>query len=412
MAYKVTENKREAYEQVRGLIDLFKEQYSSFKTAKYSETQLRIDFLNPLLKSFGWDIDNESAKSQFLRDVVQEESIEVEEADVITKKNPDYTLRILGNRKLFVEAKKVAIDIETSKPAAFQTRRYGWNANLGISVLTNFEKLVVYDCRYKPNNEDEPQTARYKNFYFENYLSKFDELYQLLSHESIASGFIDKCFSLSEKDTTPFDEYFLFQIEEWREQLAVNVLKNNASLTEEEINFLIQRLLNRIIFLRICEDRDIEKYETLKQIANYDDLKALFLDSDKKYNSGLFDFIEDSLSLGIQLEAGTLIHIFHALYYPSSPYDFSVIEPSILSQIYEKYLGRRITLTPENSIQILEEPEVIASNGVVPTPKRIVEQIVRETLDSIFERDSVVLDDLRFADMCCGSGTFLFLTIS
>jgi len=147
MAYKVAANKNETREQLGGLIDSFKKQYAFFKTAKYSEAQLRIDFLNPLLKSFGWDVDNESAKSQFLRDVVQEESIEVEEADVITKKNPDYTLRLLGNRKLFVEAKKVTIDIETSKAAAFQTRRYGWNANIGISILTNFEKLVVYDCR-------------------------------------------------------------------------------------------------------------------------------------------------------------------------------------------------------------------------------------------------------------------------
>lgn len=407
MAYKVAANKNETREQLGGLIDSFKKQYAFFKTAKYSEAQLRIDFLNPLLKSFGWDVDNESAKSQFLRDVVQEESIEVEEADVITKKNPDYTLRILGNRKLFVEAKKVAIDIETSKAAAFQTRRYGWNANLGISVLTNFEKLVVYDCRYKPNNDDEPQTARYKVFHFEQYVSQLDELSQILSYESISSGFIDEYFSLSEKDITPFDEYFLHQIEEWREQLAVNVLKNNIALHEEEINFLIQRLLNRIIFLRFCEDRNIEKYETLKEIKDYNELKALFLESDEKYNSGLFDFIEDSLSLGIQIEADALICIFHALYYPLSPYDFSVIEANILSQIYEKYLGSRIRLTPEKSIQIFEEPEVIASNGVVPTPKRIVDQIVRETLEPIFERSSGELESLKVADICCGSGTFL-----
>lgn len=111
-------------EQLRGLVAAFKKQYAFFNTAKYSEAQLRIGFLNPLLKSFGWDVDNERATSQFLRDVVQEEAIEVEDADVITKKNPDYTLRISGNRKLFVEARKAAIDIETSKTAAFQTRRY------------------------------------------------------------------------------------------------------------------------------------------------------------------------------------------------------------------------------------------------------------------------------------------------
>ncbi|GAB62731.1 MAG: endonuclease [Candidatus Jettenia sp.] len=408
MSYTVTKNKAKALEQLTSLITSFEKQYSHLKKNKYSEAQLRIDFLNAFLKTFGWDVNNEEAKNQFIRDVIQEESINIEEDDTITKKNPDYTLRILGNRKLFVEAKKVSIDIEYSKAAAFQTRRYGWNANLGISILTNFEKLIVYDCRYKPNIDDGPQSARYRIFHFKNYLEQFEELYQLLSYNSVSSGFLDEYFSFTEKDTTPFDEYFLLQIEKWREKLAINVLKNNKSLKEEEINFLIQRLINRIIFLRICEDREIEKYETLKKISNYEELKKLFIASDKKYNSGLFDFIEDNLSLGIIVDPELLIEIFNELYYPASPYDFSVIEPNILNQIYEKYLGSRIALVSEKSIRIVKEPEVIASNGVIPTPKFIVDQIIRETLEPLLERSTLQrINNLKIVDICCGSGTFL-----
>ncbi|MEI2675481.1 MAG: hypothetical protein V9F05_15700 [Chitinophagaceae bacterium] len=121
------------------------------------------------MKTFGWDVDNELTKSQFLRDVIQEESIDVEEEDLVTKKNPDYTLRIQGTRKLFVEAKKVSIDLDKSNKPAFQTRRYGWNANLGISILTNFETLAVYDCRHKPNVEDIASAARYQTFHFTHY---------------------------------------------------------------------------------------------------------------------------------------------------------------------------------------------------------------------------------------------------
>jgi hypothetical protein len=408
MAYKIARTKEESLEQLQVLIKAFQKEYAVFKTPKYKEDQLRIDFINPLLKTFGWDVDNEATKSQFLRDVIQEETIDVEEEDTIAKKNPDYTLKIQGSRKLFIEAKKVSIDIEKSGKAAFQTRRYGWNANLGISILTNFENLVVYDCRYKPVAADDPSVARYTIFTFADFLKRFDEIYDLLSFQSIASGFIDDYFSLTQKGVNTFDEYFLKQIEIWRHRLATDIIQNNTGFNEEDINFLIQRLLNRIVFLRICEDREIEKYATLKNIKNYDELKSLFIRSDKKYNSGLFDFIEDNFSLNINLKSEILLDIFNELYYPESPYDFSVVDPTILSQIYERYLGSKITIISETKISIVEEPEVAASSGVVPTPKFVVENIVKETLTSLFTGKRLKeIQELKIADICCGSGTFL-----
>jgi type I restriction-modification system DNA methylase subunit len=407
MAYQIAKTKEESLAQLKVLVAAFEKEYAILKKPGYKETPLRIDFINPLLKTFGWDVDNESARSQFLRDVVQEETIDVEEDDAIAKKNPDYTLRIQGSRKLFVEAKKVSIDIEKSAKAAFQTRRYGWNANLGISILTNFEKLVVYDCRYKPVAADDPNVARYSTFHFTEFLKHFETLYELLSFQSVASGFIDDYFSLTQNDVTTFDDYFLKQIETWRHHLATDVIQNNTGFNEEDINFLIQRLLNRIVFLRICEDREIEKYETLKAIKNYDQLKALFVKSDKKYNSGLFDFIEDNFSLNINLKSEILIEIFNELYYPESPYDFSVVDPTILSQIYERYLGSKIAIINLTQISIVEEPEVAVSSGVVPTPKLVVENIVKETLASVFAGKSLKeIQLLRIADICCGSGTF------
>lgn len=408
MAYQVTKSKKECLEQLKMLISAFEKQYAVCKTPKYSEAQLRNDFLNPLLKTFGWDVDNESSKSQFLRDVIQEESIDVEEEDAIAKKNPDYTLRIQGNRKLFVEAKKVSIDLAKTNRPAFQTRRYGWNANLGISILTNFEQLVVYDCRYKPSADDDVKVARYRSFHFKQFISAFDELYELLSFQSVSSGYIDEYFSLAQKEVTTFDSYFLKQIETWRKRLAEDIVANNKGFNNEDINFLIQRLLNRIVFLRICEDREIEKYETLHKIKSYAELKELFIRSDKKYNSGLFDFIEDNFSLKINLKSELLIEIFNELYYPQSPYDFSVVDPTILSQIYERYLGSSIAIVAERNILIVEEPEVSASSGVVPTPKLVVENIVKETLAPLFEDKTLKqIHQLKLADICCGSGTFL-----
>lgn len=392
--------------QIHDLVSKYKADRDSYLKTTYNETQLRNDFIDPLLKCLGWDVDNIKMKTHFLRDVIQEESIEVE--DEASKKNPDYTLRINGTRKLFVEVKKPSINIIKSTKAAFQTRRYGWSANLGISILTNFEYLIIYDCRFKPNQMDDEHVARYKIFSYEDYENVIDEISGLVSYEASNSGDLDKIFEVNRRTGDTFDEYFLKQIENWREKLAITAIKDNLELNEEDVNFIIQRLLNRIIFLRICEDRTIEKYETIKGIRNYAELKELFRKSDKKFNSGLFDFIEDALSLNVKISAEVLIEIFDELYFPQSPYDFSVVDPAILSQIYERFLGRRITIEPGRIFNIQEAPEVSASNGVVPTPKIIVEEIVKNTLTPLVEgKKFSELCKVKIADICCGSGTFL-----
>ncbi len=417
----MSSNKEEALKNVKRLTEAFTAQYGFYKTSAYNEAQLRIDFLNPFLKAFGWDVDNTAGKSAFLRDVIQEEAITVEEDDraegpILTKKNPDYTLRVGGERKLFVEAKKASVDIERNPKPAFQTRRYGWNAGLIVSILTNFDKLILYDCRIKPGADDAASVARLSIFLYTDLVEKFDELYDLLSFESIAAGYLEMTYGTIPRLAKPFDVYFLEQIEHWRSLLATDIIAKQA-LDELTVNFLVQRLLNRIVFLRICEDRSIEEFATLQQIKDYEQLKALFIKSDKRYNAGLFDFIEDELTLQLTINTSTIIAIFNELYYPLSPYDFSVVDPAILSQIYEQYLSRRIAITgatePKSggvgrTVSIVTEAEIAASDGVVPTPKTVVEKIVRETLTPLLsERTLDEILQLHIADICCGSGTFL-----
>ena len=394
---------------IQELVEKYKRDRSTHIKPTYNETQLRNDFIDPLLKCLGWDVDNDRGKTHFLRDVIQEEYIEIKDED--TKKNPDYTLRINGTRKLFVEVKKPSVNILNSSKAAFQTRRYGWSANLGISILTNFEQLIIYDCRYKPDSSDNEHVARYKVFSYEDYEQVIDEIDSLISYDAANSGDLDELFNVDVREGETFDGYFLQQIEGWRAKLAETAIRNNSELNEEDVNYIIQRLLNRIIFLRICEDRTIEKYETIKAIKSYEELKELFHKSDKKFNSGLFDFIEDALSLEVDIDSDVLIEIFNELYFPQSPYDFSVVDPTILSQIYERFLGRKITIDAGRKFNIIEAPEVSASSGVVPTPKIIVEQIVKDTLTPLVDGKKFnELCDLNIADICCGSGTFLIST--
>jgi len=398
------ERKREL---VRSLVGKYNRHRSDYLKSTYNETQARIDFMNPLLEIFGWDIQNIHGLPYFLREVVQEESIEIEEDEKKSRKKPDYTLKLNGIRVLFVEAKKPSLDLVNSREAAYQIRRYGWNANLPISIITNFENLVVYDCRFKPEVKDNCHVARVKLYSHKGYEEKFEEIYEFLSKDEISKGSLSSLFPLDGlKGSERFDQHFLSQIEAWRNKLASTIITNKG-LDQDEINYLTQQTLNRIIFLRICEDRDTEKYEMLGLVKTYEDLKKLFIAADRKYDSGIFDFIEDKLSLKIKIDDRTLIEIFEELYFPLSPYAFSIVEPKLLGEIYELFLSKEI-IKHDNKITIEDKPEIMHSKGAISTPEFIAEKIVRLALDNALSRKKLKdIAQFSIADIACGSGIFL-----
>src|ERR1019366_5530651 len=86
-------------------------------------------------------------------------------------------------------------------------------------------------------------------------------------------------------------------IEEWRKELASNLALRNPSLSQREVNFSVQCTIDRIIFLRICEDRGIEKYGQLQELQQsehiYSRLCTIYERADEKYNSGLFHFTNE-----------------------------------------------------------------------------------------------------------------------
>lgn len=404
-------DKEAVLQSVKELVDKFACNHTAYTESHsdYNETQLRVDFLDHFLVALGWDVFNDKQAPQHLREVVHEDTVEIEDSGEVFAKKPDYALRLGAERKFFVEAKRPSVPIATDNTSAFQVRRYGWNARLPISVLSNFDKLVIYDCRIRPQAEDDARIARLKVYDYTEYVAKFDEIYAQLSRKAVYSGLFAQQFGVEEERAgiEPFDEYFLGQIEAWRERLARDIVQQNPALTQAELNFLVQRLLNRIIFLRICEDRELEKYQALQAVQTYDELKALFCQTDARYNSDLFDFIEDQLSFNIQVSSAVLIGIFQELYYPASPYAFSVVEAGILGEIYERFLAKQITVVDEQ-VTVIEKDEVAASHGVVPTPSYVVDAIVQKTLAPLCTAKSPAeLAQLRIADIACGSGSFL-----
>ena len=216
------------------------------------------------------------------------------------------------------------------------------------------------------------------------------------------------------------DEAFLREIESWRDLLARTIALRNPALSQRELNAAVTLTINRIIFLRICEDRGIEPYGQLQGLLNgpgvYKRLIEIFYRADDRYNSGLFHFRPekdrtappDRLTLGLTIDDKTLKEILRGLYYPESPYEFSVLPADILGRVYEQFLGKIIRLTVGHQAKVEDKPEVKKAGGVFYTPKYIVDFIVERTVGKLLEnRTPAQADRLRILDPACGSGSFL-----
>ena len=135
---------------IQNLIKRFKNQRDTYNQSDYNETQTRIEFINPFFTALGWDVENKQGLSIIHCPVVHETPLKIGRATKI----PDYSFRVGGVRKFFVEAKKPSINLKNDPEPAYQLRRYGWNAKLSLSIITNFAEFAVYDCRIKPESTD------------------------------------------------------------------------------------------------------------------------------------------------------------------------------------------------------------------------------------------------------------------
>jgi len=403
--------KESAYNKISDLVIRFEEQYDSYKRSEYNETLTRRDFIDPFFKALGWDIDNENGYAEAYREVIHEDKVKVGKAT----KAPDYSFRLSGGKRLFfVEAKKPSVVVKDEIQPAYQIRRYGWSAKHPVSIITDFEEFAIYDCTKKPQPTDKTSVARIKYLTFREYLKEFDFLWETFSKERVLKGSFDKFIvgNASKKGTTTVDKDFLQSLDNWRTYLATSISWNNKGLNEDEINFAVQQTLDRIIFLRIAEDRSIEPYgnlkHTIKQGNFYQNLFQQFKQADDKYNSGLFDFKKDKICSSLSIDNKILKNIITELYYPESPYEFSVISVEILGYAYEQFLGKVIRITPAHHAKIEEKPEVRKAGGVYYTPQYIVNYIVKNTVGKLIENKTPNdISKIKIVDPACGSGSFL-----
>lgn len=396
------------------LAERYRANRDRYESSTYNEETARNEFINPLFEALGWDISNKASAAEQYKDVIHEEGIKVGDYT----KAPDYTFRFGGIRKFFVEAKKPFVDLKSDPAPAFQLRRYAWSAKLPLSILTDFEEFVVYDTRIKPRVGDKASVGRILYFTFDELLSKLEEIWGIFSKDAVLKGSFDRYAdaTLGKRGTSEVDAEFLKDIEGWREDLAKNLALRNEDLTEDDLNFAVQTTIDRIIFMRIAEGRGAEGYGGLLGLTNgpniYKRLVEVYRKADHRYNSGLFDFTTDGdrLTPGLAIDDKVLKPILTALYYPQSPYEFSVLPAEILGNVYEQFLGKVIRLTKGHRAVIEEKPEVKKAGGVYYTPSYIVDYIVDQTVGALTEGKSPKqMEKLRILDPACGSGSFLIV---
>ncbi|MCG2718029.1 MAG: N-6 DNA methylase [Nanoarchaeota archaeon] len=402
--------KEDAKQEVAKLIQTFKDNIKQYKLSTYKEAQVRKEFIDKFFKALGWDIDNEQGNSERFKEVISEDSIKIEGKT----KAPDYCFRLGGQRIFFVEAKKPAVNLKVNSESSYQLRHYAWNTGIPISILTDFEEFVVYDCRVKPNERDDSSVARIMLISFEDYLEQFDKIWEIFSKEAIRKGSFDRFVESKKrmKGTAEVDSSFLKEIEKWRYNLAKNIALRNPNLRIIELNYSIQKIIDRILFLIICEYKNIEKYGKLKEIAEkpniYKNIMLYFKEADDKYNSGIFDFAKDNLTPDLIIDDKILKDIIINLYYPKSPYDFSVLPIEILGKVYERFLGKTIRLTSSHHAKVEDKPEVRKAGGIYYTPEYVVDYIVDNTVGKLIRgKIPKQIGNIKILDSACGSGTFL-----
>lgn len=389
------------------LIESFKKNIDYMKAPKnkYNETSCRNEYIDSFLEILGWDVTNKKEKDLQFREVVAEYNLS-------KKERPDYSLTLSGVPKLFVEAKKPSVDILSDPEPALQARKYGWNAGHKIVVLTNFENLVLYDTTVVPHEGDAPSVARYRVYNYQEYLSKYDDINKLISRESVYSGvfdeYFDSKFSGADHVTESVDMYFLRQVNQWRVALANELYKKGGSYANIDVlNDAVQEFINQIVFLRICEDRNLPLYHSLQENIKdkenlHSELEKMFKAADKRYNSGLFE----RNKIIFDLDNEIIKKIVEGLYYPQSPYLFNIIAPNMLGKMYEMFLTEELFIS--DGRVTLRKKKDSKNRSIVTTPDEIVRYMASKTMKELcIDKAPDQIKQLRIADIACGSGIYL-----
>ena len=409
----------QAFETVQSLAKDFEANKAHYLSTSYQESSVRKDFIDKFLIALGWDVNHDSQKNPFEQEVVVEKGVNIHGS----QRRADYAFYIIPNFRdvrLFLEAKKPHGDIAT-KDNYFQTIRYGWNAQTSIAILTDFEQFQILDCRYKPDI-DTALNHCLEKFHYSDYhdREKFSFIFHLISRDAVANGSLEKFAdglpkkrgkAIQRGSPKGIDDAFLEELDGYRDTLARAFKNNNTQLDGDTLTEITQRTIDRLVFIRFLEDKLIHPENLIAQFGSKGTAWQDFISTSRKldgiYNGIVFKEHRILDAKSFTVDNADFSDICKKLAHTNSPYDFNSIPIHILGSIYERFLGK-VIVTTDKRARVEEKPEVRKAGGVYYTPQHIVNFIVENTVGKLIDgKTPNQIAEFRFADIACGSGSFL-----
>jgi len=421
-------DRQNAYQLICELVARFKKNEAEYIKDSYLEMGVRSNFIDLFFEALNWDVYGKKMLPIGECEVIREEHVSEENS-----KRVDYAFRVNGAVNFIVEAKKPSENIDNPRHI-FQLKSYAFSMGVNLAVLTNFREFRVYDLKSKPLfNQPKEDCVEDFSICYEQYASDFEKIWRLFEYENVLKGSTKEFYfnnrrgmnqaqieealrTYNKKGSSLLDRAFLQDLLVWRERLAKSIFSKNNTINQYFLNEVVQRYIDRIIFLRIVEDRGIEDKEILRQICEKwlenkdfslsEELDKNFVLLNAKYNGMLFKSYAGFNNL--IFEEQEICDFIMSLYVPNSPYNFAVIDIDILGKIFEQYLGYTIFLE-NNNVKLELKTENKRNAGVYYTRYEIVEKIVEENIAIPLEKINTLdeLEQFRVLDMACGSGTFL-----
>lgn len=406
---------------IEDLVDKY-QSLTPTKQKQKDESKVRQHYINPLLRALGWDTTTDQVKP--------------EQRTLVGR--ADYALRLNGREQFFIETKAFTksldgsrrVDSDTEQSYIEQAIDYAWHQGCDWAVLTNFKEIRLY---FTHVNKDNLEKGLVFKLSVDDYLSDEGlENLLTLSKSAVDNGSLDRLERARERDTVT--EEILNVLSESRRRLTLDIHDSHPELEMDELRDGVQRILDRVVVMRVAEDREIIPADSLlhiwqtweKTAINPDertlvgDLKGTFRDFDSVYNSELF---ADHPCEGYEISNQVLADIIDSLY----DYNFEYIDADVLGRIYEDYLGHAID-DKADDLELVKSPDERQEEGIYYTPVPVVEYIVESVLGERIEAimDAVReeleqenpdfdparkefnrIEDIAVLDVTCGSGSFL-----
>lgn len=398
--------KEEAKQKIAELIRKY-ESLSPSEIKGFHEAKTKQGFIEPLFRALGWNFDDTN---------------EVAPEEKASNGRVDYAFKLHGVSQFYLEAKQLKADL-TNLEYIKQAVTYAYSKGVTWAVLTDFRELRLFNAQ---------ANKTFLTLTYRDYTANFDKLW-LFSRESLENGLLNKEAAQygALPPSLPIETRLYKQLRQWREELFNQLHGHNKELSPNQIDEVVQRFFGRFIFIRTCEDRNLEDKRLLAaanqwKSAGYkgelvEELRQIFKSYWDIYDSELFD---KHLTDSVFIEGSTIEKILNGLYeIPGSlaSYNFNDIDADVLGAVYEQYLGYvaakvkerveaqlKLGIADEEIFEIVSKKQRRKEQGIYYTPKFVTDYIVKETVGRfIKEHDYNVIRTVKILDPACGSGSFL-----